>query len=208
MSPPRGPINASVGDDQSANTLTGEHTMSSRHRKTTATARGVNDTDLSHGGVTAAELFDKFQSGQHLRDGRPTAESTQSKNRRRNSPARSARARANSPAPLRQESVSARLAAPKHGTLFQQAQAEQEAVALAAVARAIAAATKQNLTQNSHRATNRSAGGVPGFAQPKDSGRRSRAATPPPAPKFQPDLGCSFAKLRDRQQQLAWDLFE
>ena len=81
-------------------------------------------------------------------------------------------------------------------------------MALAAVARAVAAATEQNLTQNSRRGLSRSENGVPGFAQPKESGRRSRAATPPPAPKFKPDLGGSFASVQEKQRQLAWDLFE
>lgn len=114
--------------------LAGEHTMSSRHRKTTATPRArVDASDLSHGGVTAAELFAKFQSGQHLRDGRSTAEATQSGDRRRTrSPARR---KIHSPASSRsvhQQDSSARLSTPsrKRGTLFQQSQAEQEAVAL------------------------------------------------------------------------------
>jgi hypothetical protein len=115
--------------------LATEHTMSSRHRKTTATPRGrVQPSDLSHGGVTAAELFQKFQSGQHLRDGRSTAESTQSTSRRaaasrRNSPAR-VQSRQQGSSESRQETVSARLATPKRGTLFQQSQADQEAAAL------------------------------------------------------------------------------
>ena len=115
--------------------LTEEHTMSSRHRKTTATPQArVDANDLSNGGVTAAELFAKFQSGQHLRNGRPTAESTQRGDRSKH--ASPARRRKESPNALRsareQDSVSTRLSTPKRsrGTLFQQSQAEQEAVAL------------------------------------------------------------------------------
>ncbi len=115
--------------------LTGEHTMSSRHRKTTATPKGRVDTnDLSHGGVTAAELFAKFQSGQHLRDGRPTAAATQSGGRSKTkSPARRRRGSPNAPGSVHQELVSTRLSTPKRSrgdTLFQQSQAEQEAAAL------------------------------------------------------------------------------
>ena len=115
--------------------LTEKHTMSSRHRKTTATPQArVDANDLSNGGVTAAELFAKFQSGQHLRNGRPTAEATQRGDRSKHtSPARH---RKESPNALcsahEQDSVSTRLSTPKRsrGTLFQQAQAEQEAAAL------------------------------------------------------------------------------
>ena len=113
--------------------------MSSRHRKTTATSTArVAASDLSHGGVTAAELFAKFQSGQHLRDGRSTAEATQSDHRRnRMSPARRhqvdlAHNKSSSRTVRQQDSVSSRLSTPKpsRGTLFQQSQAEQEAAAL------------------------------------------------------------------------------
>eukprot|EP01043_Picozoa_sp_COSAG02_P029960 COSAG02_NODE_1888_length_10500_cov_3.026536_8_plen_515_part_00 len=120
---------------ESASHLTGEHTMSSRHRKTTATPkRRVDTNDLSHGGVTAAELFAKFQSGQHLRDGRPTAAATQSGSRSKTkSPARRRRQPPNAPGSIHQEIVSTRLSTPKRSrgdTLFQQSQAEQEAAAL------------------------------------------------------------------------------
>ena len=47
------------------------------------------------------------------------------------------------------------------------------------------------------------ASGVPGFAQPRGDGRRSRAATPPPAPSFKPNLVASF--LQAAEMQRVWE---
>lgn len=74
-----------------------------------------------------------------------------------------------------------------------------------AVARAVAAATNKKLTQSQNRRGSPAHGQrVPGFAQPRGDGRRSRAATPPPAPSFRPNLNASFHQATEMQRE--WEL--
>ena len=176
--------------DASLHGMSEAHTMSSRHRKTVANTRGSPQKgDLTFGGVTAAELFDKFQSGMHLRDGRPVAEATSTGHARRAS---------SPPEPTAaQQRLASRLATPTKGrTVFQQREQEEKARHEQEQAEAQAAARR--LRKGAARS------GGPGYLKPRGNGRVSRACTPPPPPRFTPQLSGSFLET----EKASWGFLE